>query len=535
MKNVAMGMLFLLLVMRASFAFCQDSLVAAIDRLLAAEFISDKPGGAVLVARNGQILYKKAFGMANLELDVPNSENTVFYIASNTKQMTAVAILQLMERGKLSLQDTIGKYVPCPPPASSITIRQLLSHTSGLVMNVTAPGFKEQAGKPLTEFAPGTKWNYSNTGYTVLGHIIEKVSGLPYGQYMQENIFKPAGMASSWVANNERLVKNRAAGYTSGKRGYRNMPLENPAGLYASGGVQSTILDMYRWNEALRSGVLLKKTTLDLAFAPQQLANGDTTTYGLGWHIWDLRGSKSCRHGGAVPGFFSETLYLPGENIFVVILQNSESIAPITAYSRIIASMLTGNPYSFRETAVPQKTLYGFEGVYKNRHLELINMTAEDGKLYFQRPGGMKYQVKAATDHEFFFDRDYLWLEFERNTTKQTTGLLFSKAGITPSYWEKTDQPVLKLHPGRFPDSLMSLYAGVYAFAANDSVFVEKNGGTIVLTSAGKITHTLVPQTERHFTTFPGNLHVIFETPEGQEGALVLQDGRRKKRARKIR
>ncbi|RPE08085.1 class A beta-lactamase-related serine hydrolase [Chitinophaga lutea] len=535
MKNVAMGTLFLLLVMRAPFASCQDSLVTAIDRLLAAEFVNDKPGGAVLVARNGKILYKKAFGMANLELDVPNSENTVFYIASNTKQMTAVAILQLMEQGKLSLQDTMGKYAPCPPPASGITIRQLLSHTSGIVVNVTAPGFKETAGKPLTEFAPGTKWNYSNTGYSVLGYIIEKVSGQPYGEYIQEHIFKPAGMTSSWVANNDRLVKNRAAGYTNGKRGYRNMPLENPAGFYASGGVQSTILDMYRWNEALRSGVLLKKTTLDLAFTPQQLANGDSTTYGFGWHIWDLRGSKSCRHGGAVPGFFSETLYLPVEGIFVVILQNSESIAPIGAYTRIIASMMTGNPYSFRETAMSQKALQGFEGLYANQHRELVNITAAEGKLYFQRPGGMKYQVKAATDHEFFFDRDYLWLEFERNAAKQTTGLLFSKVGIGANYWKKTDQPALKLYPERFSDSLMTLYAGVYAFAKDDSVFVEKSGGTIVLKSAGKTTHTLVPQTERGFTTFPGNLHVVFETPEGQEGALVLQDGKTKKRARKIR
>lgn len=280
---------------------CAQDLFTQIDRLLSKEMKSDEPGGVILVAQGNNILFKKAYGMANIELNVPMEDSMVFYIGSNTKQFTAVAILQLLEQGKLSLDDAVGKFIKCTYPVSSITIQQLLSHTSGLGNNTKTEAYKviehqdlkpEQLCKYFLDlsviFPPGSKWEYNNANFYILGLLIEKISGISYGDYLDKNIFKPAGMLHTYMGKEDSIIKKRVPGYLNFRRGVRNTRITNFSTLYSSGGIQSTAEDMYKWNRALIAGKLVRLETLHLAQTSQRLIDGSYTMYGFGWYLENL-------------------------------------------------------------------------------------------------------------------------------------------------------------------------------------------------------------------------------------------------------
>lgn len=437
--------------------FAQDSTVAMIDRLVSAQFKPNEPGATILVAKGGKILYHKSFGMANMELDVPSDTSMRYYIASNTKQFTAVAILQLLEKGLLSLDDNLGKYVNSKPPVSQISIRQLLSHTSGLngngytdSLNIPAGDTRQAEAERYAArkmaFTAGSKWAYNNANFQTLGYIIEKLTGKTYRDYISENIFKPAGMGASIVVNDDdSLIKGRPAGYAILRRGIINMNLWNKKEFFASGGILSTAGDMYKWNQALKAGLLLNKKTLALAFTPQQLNNGQAAPYGFGWYIDNIRGSAAYRHGGAVPGFISETLYLPLEEVYIVMLINAESAVIPQVLTRIVAADLAGKPYKFLQSLVARQHIGKYAGVYENDKKEKVNITELNGKVYWQRPGGRKYEIRQSVTDQFYFDKDFLWVEFQRNEKKKISQLVFSRAGYTPNTWKKTEKPVMNL------------------------------------------------------------------------------------------
>jgi CubicO group peptidase (beta-lactamase class C family) len=437
--------------------FAQDQAIATIDKLMSSQFKVNEPGATVLVAKGGKIVYHKAFGMANMELNVPSDTGMVYYIASNTKQFTTVAILQLLEKGLLSLEDTLGKYVKSSPPVSQITLRQMLSHTSGLngegyrdSLNIpkgnTRQADAERFAARNMAFAAGSKWLYNNANFQTLGYIIEKITGKTYQEYLTENIFTPAGMSASLVATgDEPLIKGRATGYGMFRRGMVNMVLHDIQELYASGGILTTARDMYKWNQALKSGVLIQKKTLDLAFTPQKLTSGQTAPYGFGWYVDNLHGSPVYRHGGAVPGFISETFYLPGEDVYVVILINSESAVIPQVLARIAAAELTDKPYKFQRSEVARQNVGKYAGVYESEKPEKVNITEENGKVYWQRLGGRKYEVMPSVTDEFYFEKDFLWLEFQRDEKKKIDRLVFSRAGYTPNTWKKLEKPAMRL------------------------------------------------------------------------------------------
>jgi CubicO group peptidase (beta-lactamase class C family) len=429
----------------------QTALTSFIDSLLSTEIKANEPGGVVLVSKQGRIFYQKAFGMANMELQVPMKENMVFHIGSLTKQFTAVAILQLSEQGKLSLQDTLGKFITgCSPEVGAITIDQLLTHTSGLAEKA-APGSRNQTpvetiagyiNQPL-QFTTGTKWQYNNTGYNILGYIIEKVTGTPYGDYLTEHIFKPARMQHSCLGDNTKLVLNRPAGYMIGRHGIVNDKIGNINELYAAGGILSTAEDMFAWYRALYAGKLIKKETMAKAFAPGHLSDGTTVPYGYGWHLEKIQDSPTYRHGGSVPGFIAEAVYLPQEDVYVVILTNAQSPRHTEAIGRVIAAMTIGKPYPFAETTIDAKLLPRLQGVYENNFSETLVITANENKLYFQRPGGRRYTIKPASEYQFFFDEGYVIVEFHTDASHTISGLTFSRVGIGPEIeWKKTDKPI---------------------------------------------------------------------------------------------
>ena len=293
------------------------------------------PAAGVAVVSDGKVVLAKGYGSADIDTTVAANENTAFQIASVTKQFTAAGILLLVEDRKLKLDDTLGKFVPdVPEKWSSITIRQLLNQISG-IPNYTA-GEKLVNDKSYAKaeilglvkdaplrFEPGTRWEYSNTNYFLLGMVIEKVSGKSYPDYMRERIFKPLGMTSTVINTSGLTIKNAATGYNFAGGKWEKGKLDDPSQPFAAGAIVSTPADMAKWAIAVSEGKLLKKTSWDEAFAPGKLADGKPTNYGFGWETGKIGDVNYLAHSGGIGGFGSYHIRFPAENLSIVVLTNT--------------------------------------------------------------------------------------------------------------------------------------------------------------------------------------------------------------------
>ena len=318
----------------------ENQLEYKLDSALIKKFKPNEPGCAVLVSNKGQIIYKKAFGLANLEMNVPIKPDMVFAIGSITKQFTAIAIMQLVEKGKIRLQDSINKYIPdYPTHGYYISVEHLLTHTSGIKDYMTLEGFdsivkRTEYNNPLDfinvfkkenmDFAPGTNWEYSNSGYFLLGYIIEKVSGITYQQYIEENILRPTGMANTYYNNNKRIIKNRVSGYEKDENGFTN-PLDlNSTVYYSAGSLLSTVEDLFIYYQALNSYKLVSKESLEKTRTRYKLQDGNDVEYGYGVQVADW-GVPVIYHMGGVSGFFTIQIYYPEKDLHFVIYTNCSS------------------------------------------------------------------------------------------------------------------------------------------------------------------------------------------------------------------
>jgi D-alanyl-D-alanine carboxypeptidase len=310
---------------------------AEIDRLLAGIFPSNAPGAAVLVMHNNQVLLRKGYGLADLELGVPMDPTDVLRLCSITKQFTAVAILQLVEAGKLKLDDDITNYVPdCPTGGNKITLTHLLTHTSGLPSIDEQPQWLKAWRQDLTltqildftrglppDFPPGSDWKYSNTGYILLGAVIEKVSGQSYAQYIQSHIFTPAGMTDSYYANDNRIIPRRVPGYSRDGKQWANAPYFSMTQTFSAGALLSTVDDLWKWEQALQEGKLVSLALLAKAYTQGHLPDGRPTRYGFGWQLGSIGSHATVEHGGGIPGFAAYELRVADAGLYIAILCNT--------------------------------------------------------------------------------------------------------------------------------------------------------------------------------------------------------------------
>ena len=337
--------------------------IKEIDLYLASQAGGGQFRGSVLVGINGRIVFEKGYGFADEEWNAPNTTQTKFRIASLTKQFTAACILLLQERGKLSVHDPVSKYVSDLPEAwQAITIHQLLTHTSGIPnypgmarieneLNRTGATPRQilevAASRPL-DFRPGSRLQYTNTGYVLLGMVIEKVSGGSYGAFLQKEIFAPLEMTSSGYDMAAKVLSQRASGYTIHDGHISNSDFIDMSIPFAAGGIYSTVEDMYRWNEALANGKLLSPPSVDQMFAvyPETLLEG--MHYGYGVVIAERFGRKLYYHGGGVKGFESVIQRYPMDRLCIVVLENLDPTNPWTLGDHIAALLFdqplkTGN------------------------------------------------------------------------------------------------------------------------------------------------------------------------------------------------
>jgi CubicO group peptidase (beta-lactamase class C family) len=336
-----------------------------------------KFNGSVLVAEEGKIVYQKGHGMANMEWDIPNSTDTKHRLGSVSKQFTAMLILQLASEGKIDLQAPINNYLPDYPNKheTPITTHHLLTHTSG-VPNYTAfpEFFKDMSRDPYTpdefvdkfkdkelDFNPGEKFSYSNSGYFLLGVLVEKVSGKSYETMVHEYIFSPLNMKDSGYDNHKDILKNRATGYEKYGDGFINSNYIDMSIPYAAGSLYSTVEDMYKWDQALYANKMLSKAYMELYFKPQVKAYGNFD-YAYGWAAgYDKIGSSTdsiytIAHGGGINGFNTIISRAPSDKSLVVLLNNTGG-APLNQMTQSIRAILKGKSYELPKESGAYKVL----------------------------------------------------------------------------------------------------------------------------------------------------------------------------------
>ncbi len=411
-----------------------------VNEYMSAATSVDGFSGSILVARNGQPVVSKGYGMANNELDVPNTPQTVFRLGSVTKQFTAMAIMILQERGKLGVSDPVCKYLSeCPAAWQPLTVKNLLTHTSGIPNYTSFPDFAKTAvlptssaemfgqlkDKPL-EFAPGEKFAYSNSGYYVLGLIIERTSGKSYADFLQENIFTPLGMKQTGYDNPLKIIKNRAAGYARQGGEIINASYMDMSIPYAAGALYSTTEDLLRWDQALYTEKLVSRKSLDEIFTPLK------SEYGYGWSIGKKFDRQVIAHGGGIYGFATEIVRFPADRVTVIVLSNVQA-APAGKIANDLAAIVFGVAYEIprerKEIAVEPKILEKYVGLYKIEPNIVITVTLENGKLLGQLAGQSKFALSAESENRFFSKDVNAQITFVKDTQGQVTGLTLHQGG----------------------------------------------------------------------------------------------------------
>jgi CubicO group peptidase (beta-lactamase class C family) len=418
-----------------------EQITAKIDEYMNAAVKVENFSGSILVARDGKPIVSKGYGMANIELNVPNTPDTVFRLGSITKQFTAMAIMILAERGKLNVNDPACKYLTdCPAAWQPITIKNLLTHTAGVPNYTSFPGFAKTAPMPATsdemiarfrdkplDFAVGEKYAYSNSGYYLLGAIIEKVSGKSYADFLQENIFTPLGMRHSGYDVSARVIKNRASGYAKQAGEFINAAYMDMTLPGAAGAIYSTTGDMLLWDQALYTEKLISRKSLDETFTPVK------SNYGYGWSIGKQFDRQVISHGGNIFGFATHITRFPADKITVIVLSNVEG-APAGRIANDLSAIVFGAAYEIpkerREVAVDQKVLEKYVGQYELAAPKIVlNFTIVNGKLFGELAGQTKFALAAESETDFFSKDVNLQITFTKGAQGQTTGLTFKQGG----------------------------------------------------------------------------------------------------------
>jgi CubicO group peptidase (beta-lactamase class C family) len=379
--------------------------VDKLDKLIGAYAEYGKFNGSVLVAEKGKVIYKKGLGLADMEWNIPNQPDTKHRLGSITKQFTSMLIMQLVEQGKLKLDVPISAYLPDYPKKNGdvITLHHLLTHSSGIPNMTSFPGFDKDISRnsytPIQlvklfadstlQFKPGEKYSYSNSGYILLGYIIEKVTGKTYEQVLQENIFTPLQMNNTGYDHHETLLKNRAGGYEKKGWHYVNADFIDMSVPYAAGSLYSTVEDLYLWDQALYGNQLLRKENMDLLFTKH-----DPSGYGYGWGIGEMRlGNtaeriKTIGHSGGINGFNTKLTRIPSDKSFIVLLNNTGG-APLNEMTNAIGAILYDKSYDLPKRSVARSFSEKVEKAGIQAALKYYNGIKDSTGTYYLNEGEM--------------------------------------------------------------------------------------------------------------------------------------------------
>jgi CubicO group peptidase (beta-lactamase class C family) len=489
------------------------------DALFSQVISNDTPGMAVLVAQNGKVLFKKGYGRADVAHGAGFAPDTKSRIGSITKQFTASAILKLQEQGKLSVQDKLAKYFPDFPRGEEVTLHQLLTHTSGIRSYTDKPGFIDKVTSPVEpdeliksfrndpyDFAPGTKWHYDNSGYFLLGRIIEKVSGQSYGDFLRQNFFEPLGMKDTGVHRAGLGLEHEALGYQFTGAGFTNALDWDMSWAGGAGALYSTAEDLIRWNEGVFGGKVLKEASLKAAWTPVKTEdNRDDTSgngYGYGWFMAKTRGAQEISHGGGLNGFSSFIMRLPRENFTVAILANAQPGVPGAEPGRLahlvteiyLGEKLDPRPAHQVDPGVSPAALDALVGRYDYGGA-IMTVTKEGPHLYAQLAGQPRYEIFPKSGTEFFWKVVDAQVTFVKDSQGKVTKAVHHQGGQTINAPRLADLKEAKVDAAAY-----DAFVGKYDYGAGKAILtVSREGNRLFAQMTGQPKFEIFPKSPTEF------------------------------------
>ena len=433
-------------------------LTKSLDELIPKRLTEIAPGCVVMIVKKDKIIYRKAFGSANTELNISMQPNMLFRTGSMGKQYTAIAVLQLVEQGKIGLQDSMQKYIKdFPSKGYTITIENLLSNTSGIkdyLSEISNPSKEKETYTPKDgvdfikdaplNFKPGSNYQYSNSNFYLLGYIIEMVTGKTFEKYLQENVLDKADLKNTFYIHTEKNIPNMPQGYSKFDGKIEKATLQPIDIMYSAGGLISNVDDIHKWHQALYNQQLVKKETLQKATTPFKFPDGTFSEYGYGWFVKNIDGSKTIEHSGSTDGFQSDEIYMPNENAFVVALYNCyEADMDWQVLTNDIARVALGKPLN-NEVKVKEDVLKNYIGTYEvnlnNVNHKLI-VTFDDGRLSIEASNPddrlPKVFLYAKSETEFYIKEAPLRFEFVKDANNSFKIVTYNNRG-KDAEWIKT-------------------------------------------------------------------------------------------------
>jgi CubicO group peptidase (beta-lactamase class C family) len=523
--------------------------LSSYDSLLQPHFQPDGPGAVALVMRKGEVLYRKAFGMANIELAVRMDSNSLFRIGSITKQFTACAILKLAEQGKLSLNDEITKFIPdYPTHGFHITIENLLTHTSGIKSFTGLKEWTDEVQKkdftPLAfirwfrdqpmDFAPGEEFRYNNSGFFILGYIIEKVSGKSYANYLRDEFFILLALRNTLYDSTLRIIPGRTSGYQKTNGKIRNADYISMSQPYAAGAIISNAGDLYKWTKAVMNGKVISKESLQKAQTTFKLNNGKPANYGYGWFLLNVKGFPTIEHGGGINGFTTYCLYIPSTDVFIALLTNFNSgeVADLTVKMALLA---LNKPYHNKTIKLPVDSLLQYQGVYESKDKDEAIFRIKDSCLYGWIKGSKRLMFSPSAKNVFFVDGSFTSIEFSRNSQNEIDSMFsYDRAAII--HWKKTARALPEEKHTLIPESILQKYVGEYKLNSDFTISIRFHDKKIYAEGAGQSEFEILAKSENEFVNEDGDIQFEFcKNSSGKINKLKLFQNERVMSAEKIK
>jgi CubicO group peptidase (beta-lactamase class C family) len=511
---------------------------ALVDHLFTSLFKPDGPAAAVLVARDGRILFEKAYGLADIGNNVPATPETKFRIGSITKQFTGAAILTLREQGRIDIDTKLSRFIPDYPRGDEVTIHHLLTHTSGIHSYTSKPDFLDTVTvgtEPVEhinsfknaphDFDPGARFLYNNSGYFLLGYIIEKVSGQSYADYLRQTFFDPLGMQDTGVHEATTILRHEATGYSFQNGAFTKALDWDMSRAGAAGALYSTVRDLYRWNEALFNGRVLGPEGFRDAFIPVVTGEDDPSQpkeegYGYGWAIQTVRGLREISHSGGLQGFQGHLLRIPSKAFTVAVLLNCSPAPPNAepgGLARIVTEFYLHEQMAPRERpkvnlAVSIHDLEAVAGRYAYPNNAILIVTREDDKLYAQLTGQSRHQIFPESPTNYFWRVADARVSFVADESGTITAAIHQQAGQRFKAPRIEDLTKVTVDPAVLED-----YVGRYDYSGG--------AGTIIMTITREDNRLFAQLTgQPRFEIFPKSQTEFFWTTVVAQVTFIRDD-----------
>lgn len=519
------------------------SFEAAANQILAKAYPADGPGVTAIVTKDNETVFLGARGLANLETEQPLATDSVFRLASITKQFAAATLMLLVEDGTVDLDAPIKTYLPdYPEPGASIEVRRLLNHTSGIPSYTSIPGWmipantgRERSTREMIEvfsdlpadFEPGEEWRYNNSGYLLVGAIIESVTGEPWADVVKARIAEPLGLTSLDSGLAESEIDAFVVGYTDTDSPQLAQKLHQSVP-HAAGALISDVEDLAIWGNALHDLEVVSPASYQEMIAPTPLNSGDSFEYGYGLGLGTLLDQDVIGHSGGIFGFSTNSVYVPSEDLFVAVLANSDSptVDPGTTMNRLVALALATPFPEFSAQDIDLSTLESAFGIYRSDSVTR-SFFARDGELFTYRENGVESRAYSAGNNQFFYDPNGLeWFELDLEATPATMAF-YSSDSREPDVleWSEPIPEEISVAP-----EILDTYLGVYVLEIPPMAVVAaqngdlENGITLQLTGQPAFPLDVISETEFAVRSV-GAIIRFAPTEAGAMGLQIEQGG----------